>query len=325
MNKPKILLVIDKPNWAYDQMANFIIKELSYKYDFYKDYQIMKPKNWKEQIYYIKFLFDKYRFRKISPNYNIVIYLWWYSPQLIKNIKAKKKLVGIFTECFPPGNNKEVQGMLPQNFINKYIKPAHGLISGNKNIEDFYGKYDVPVYYATGSTDATFFKYNKKKREDNELRVCWSGNPHRNFKGFFDFVEPAVKLAQEQRPNIKLITRFSGPLETLPEFYSDVDIMVNATIGDAGPGFIIDAGGRGIPTISTNVGFASEIIIEKENVMLVERDIEKIAQKIVEVYDDRKLLEKMSKKISIDIQNDWGHNPRAKYWDDMFIKILKEE
>jgi len=325
MKKPKILLVIDKPNWAYDQMANFIIKELTDKYDFYKDYQIIKPKNWKQQIYYFKFLFDKYKFRNVSNNYDIVVYLWWKSPQLIKNIKAKKKLVGIYTEGFPPGNNKEVKGLNPQTFIDKYLKPFDGIIAGNKNIENFYSTFDSPVFYTTGSTDTKLFKYNKKKRDDNELRVCWSGNPHRNFKGFFDFVEPAVKLAQKQRPNIKLITRFSGPIETLPEFYSEVDVMVNASIGDAGPGFIIDAGGCGIPTISTDIGFASEIIKEKENGMIVERDIEKIAQKIIELYDNRELLEKMSQNIAKDIAKDWGHTSRAKYWDEMFQKVLENE
>lgn len=323
MSKPKILLVIDKPNWAYDQIAKFIINELNGKYDFYKEYQMMAPRTLKDKILHSKFLLQKHLNRKVSDNYDLVVYLWWWSPQILKEIPSRKKLIGIFTEGFPPGYNKNVEKLEPQKFIDKYIKPVDGIIAGNKNIEILYKNFDLPVYYATGAVDTSLFKYNKKSRKDTQLRVCWTGNPGRNFKGFYDFVVPAIKLAQKQRSNIELVTRFSGSIQTLPEFYSQVDIMVNASVGDAGPFFITDAGACGIPTISTNSGFATEIIRDRVNGMIVERDIEKIADKLIEVYDDRELLESMSQNISKDINDEWGYKSRARYWDYIFSEILE--
>jgi len=332
MSKPNILLVVDKPNWAYDHMANFIINELSDKYNFHKliaeyhlkvdrqsiHYKIKRPYR------YLKSLWDESFDKNIE--YDILVYLWWFIPEMIDmKISTKHELRGIFTESFPPGRTIDFKGNVSE-FIDACIKPAHGIIAGNRNIFDFYQPYDFPVHYSTGATNTTpgNFSFNKVKREDEQLRVCWTGNPNRNFKGFYEFVEPAVKLAQKQRPNIVLVTRFSGPLDTLPEFYSTVDVMLNASIGDAGPGFIIDAGGCGIPTISTNLGFATEIIEDKVNGMIVERNIEHMAEKLIDLHDDRVLLKTMSENIATDIKANWGHAPRAAYWHTMFRNILSK-
>ncbi|WP_210397610.1 glycosyltransferase family 4 protein [Motiliproteus sediminis] len=331
MRKPKILMVIDKPNWAYDQMANYIMSELSDKYDFYKvmaqyhiknerqtlDYKLKQPFRAFKRIYFERF--------KKNIEYDLVVYMWWHLPQIIDlDIKYKYVLKGIFTESFPPGKTIDFNGS-EREFVDLYIKPASGIISGNRNIERFYSRFDLPVFYATGATNTEKFIFNKKKRDDDQFIVCWTGNPNRNFKGFYDFVKPAVELARKKRPNIKLVTRFSGPLSTLPDFYSNVDVMANASIGDAGPGFIIDAGGCGIPTISTNVGFASEIIRDYENGIFVEREIENIAEKIIELNDDRELLNKLSVNISRDIHQNWGYSRRAMFWDEMFENVLGGE
>lgn len=332
MSKKKILFVIDKPNWAYDQMANYVIKELAGEYEFYKliaHYHLNKDRQTlnyrvKQPFRYFKaMMYENYKSR---TEYDLIVYMWWYLPRMTDlsklKITSRYEVRGIFTESFPPGKTVDFDGSV-QGFVDEYIKPATGLVAGNRNIKRFYEQHGVPVYYATGATDSRLFRYNRIKRADQKLRVCWTGNPHRNFKGFFDFVEPAVKLAQSQRPGIELVTRFSGPLKTLPEFYSGVDIMVNASVGDAGPGFIVDAGACGVPVITTDGGFASEIIEDRVNGLFVERDIKKISEKIIEVYDDRELLDRMSKKISNDIVGNWGHAPRAEFWARMFAEILE--
>ena len=172
MKKPKILLVVDKPNWAYDQMANYIIKELSYKYDFFKDYQILPPKNWKSYLNYKLFNIKRYLKRRVSTQkYDLTVFLWWKSKQLFPGIKSSKVLVGLFTEGFPPGNNQELAGITIENFISEYIMPSDGIVAGNRNIFNFYKEKGVPVYYATGATNTEQFTPNRAYRNDNELRV----------------------------------------------------------------------------------------------------------------------------------------------------------
>ena len=70
MNKPNILLIADKPNWAYDHMANYIIEELGHKYNFYKIYaHYHKKKELQNFDYKIKQPLRKIK-AKIYENYN---------------------------------------------------------------------------------------------------------------------------------------------------------------------------------------------------------------------------------------------------------------
>lgn len=323
-NKPKILLVIDKPNWAYDHIANMIINGLNDKYDFYKEYQILKPKTWKSWIVYQFYRLQKIKHRRVSSDeYDLCIYFWWKSIDLLPNIRAKKYLVGIFTEGFPPGFSKELQGLTIEQFYSNFLSKVDGIICGNENIKNFYREFSLPVYYATCATNIELFQFNRKKRIGKKLKICWTGNPNRSFKGFYDYVEPAVKIAQKSYPDIELVTRFKGPIKSLPKFYEDVDLMVNASIGDAGPSFLLDAGACGVPSISTNVGFASELINNYENGLMVKRDVQEIANKIIEVYEDRVLLAKMSRNISSDVCKYWGYDSRIKYWERVFSKVLE--
>lgn len=324
--KPRILFMIDKPGWAYDQIADRLISVLGDKYDFYKDYQIIKPTTFKGFVYYLLFLARRsfYR-RRFSGTYDVCVVLWWKSLDLVKMPPAKKTLVGIFTEGFPPGFAKELIGVNRSQFISRYLAAHDGVIAGNRNIFNFFSNSGLEVYYATSSTDTSIFNRSVSRRSYEGLRVCWTGNPNRAFKGFHDFVVPAVKLAQEKYPDITLTTKFSGPLHRLPQFYSTVDIMLNASIGDAGPGFILDAGACGVPTISTNTGFASELIIDGHNGYLVERSVTAMANMLIHVYENRSALEKMSRQIEADVVNEWSVQPRAVYWDQMFRTVLGRE
>ena len=79
MSKPKILLVVDKPNWAYDQMANYIIQELSHKYRFSKcvaGYHLKSDmQSWGYKIRAPLRLFRKLRDEDFSVNeqYDVVV------------------------------------------------------------------------------------------------------------------------------------------------------------------------------------------------------------------------------------------------------------
>lgn len=323
--KKNILFVIDKPDWAYHIIAKFVTKELSHKYNFYFDFQVKKSRTLKGQLYniYTYFMAKKHRSVRKDMKYDVACYLWWKSTDLYKKkITAKKSLVGIFTEGFPPGGAAELNIYSQETFVNDYLSHYDGLICGNLNILKSYTAYKKPCFYATGAVDLGLFNTNPKMND--EFIVAWTGNPNRKFKGFSDFVEPAIKLAQKRRPNIQFKTRFSGSYDTLPQFYSSVDILINASIADAGPGFIIEGGACGVPTISTKGGFADELIRNRENGVIVERDINRIADEIVFLFDNQNVLARMKENIQMDIINSWGTNSRAEYWDDMFNKVITQ-
>ncbi len=105
--------------------------------------------------------------------------------------------------------------------------------------------------------------------------VGWTGTPNRPFKGFHDYIVPAVERAAQMRPGLELKTRFSGPLETLPRFYDDVDVILIASSADAGPSLFMEGGFCEVPSISTRIGIPSEVIEHGQNGLFVERNVEK--------------------------------------------------
>jgi glycosyltransferase involved in cell wall biosynthesis len=303
-----------------------IIENLSTKYDFYKDYMIIRNRSLKGSIYYIYFsLIRFFKRRTTTAHYDITVYFWWKSPSLIKILNTKKTLVGIFTEGYPPGQSLELTGLSKSDFVNKYLGFADGIIAGNRNIFNSYNTYSSKVYYATGATNIEIFKpLNKKKYQSLKcFIVCWTGNPNRKFKGYYDYILPAVKIARSVYPDILLISRFKGQIKTLPKFYSSVDVMINASVGDAGPGFIGDAGACGVPTISVNSGIASEVIEDNVTGFFVERDIDSIAEKIIYVYENRTILGQISTNIREKIVNEYSPRKRFDYWDQVFTKFIE--
>lgn len=336
--RPKILMVADFPDWAYDHIAQFVISELGEKYDFYMDYLIY---HWKEKPHKLRtgirawlgqkrcYLKGFHRRRILPPGkgYDLVCFLGFYFPFIGNfNISAKGIIQGIYTDGFPP----QCYGLISESeisireFVDNYLGVAVSVVVGSRVIYDRYEPYVKNLYYATGAKDTNLFApVDRPERDRASFIVGWTGNPSRPFKGFYDFVVPSVEKAASLRPGISLKTRFRGPLRTLPRFYDDVDVVVLASVGDAGPSCFSEAGACGVPAISTRIGSPAEVIRHGENGLFVDRSVDSIARAIVYLYDHRDLVKYMAQNIRRDIVEQWGYKVRAKLWDRVFEESLQ--
>jgi glycosyltransferase involved in cell wall biosynthesis len=114
-----------------------------------------------------------------------------------------------------------------------------------------------------------------------------------------------------------------GPVHTLPSFYDDVDVILIASTGDAGPSCFLEAGACGVPSISTRIGFPAETIRDGENGMFVGRSIDEMAKAIIYLYNHRGLLKDMSEKIRHDVEMQWSYKERGKLWECLFEESLQ--
>ncbi|MBF0117434.1 MAG: glycosyltransferase [Desulfobacterales bacterium] len=332
--RPKILLIADRPDWAYDHICHFIIDELSKDYDFYIDYlayhykgKAINIRQWLgNKRNYFKSCLKRKILKEGNISYDLICFLGWYFPFTADfNIKAKGSIQGIFTEGFPPKGYTISGDIDIETFVKKYLNKSLAIIAGSKGIYDTYSPHIKNLYYATGAIDTNLFQfYKKNKTIKKSLVVGWTGDPNRSFKGFYDYVIPAVKKASLLRPEIYLKTRFRGSFKTLPMFYKDIDIMLIASSADAGPSSFIEAGSCGIPSISTKIGIPSETIEHGRNGLIVERSIEVMSQALVYLYDNRDILYNMSIQIRNDIVNRWGYKSRIYLWRNLFHDVLKK-
>lgn len=330
---PKILVVADTPNWAFANMQQALIERLCGRYDFYTDfllYNLKRPprRPLARLAYYKQRMSNRRYIRRLAPGqeYDIVVYLGFYFPfRGTFDYRTRKIIKGIYDDGFPPQCTPSSDaGMSMDSFVKKYLSDADAVACGSLLIYERYVQSYRRCYYAAGPSDPDLFQRTTPiaPNEGSRFVVGWTGNPRRAFKGFHDFVVPAVEAAGQRRPGIELKTRFTGPLDTLPRFYDDVDVVLIASNGDAGPSLFDEACGCEVPSISTRIGTPYEVIEHGKNGLLVERDVGQMADALVYLYDNRDVLFSMTRRI----RADWLRNveQRPAKWIHMFDRVLQE-
>ncbi|MVO07725.1 glycosyltransferase [Flavobacterium sp. TP390] len=321
--KPSILIIADFPGWAYFEIQQFIKINLADKFDIYCDYLIYNTKKKsKNPIKRIRTFLDKkkYTLHKKDCNYDIVLNLaFYFEKHLQVSWTYKYKITGIYTDGFPPSNSN-FNGS-PEEFIKEFCSTTDVLVCGSNQIKNFYAAYFPKVFYANCIIDDKLF-LKKRIVEKDDFIIGWTGNPKREFKGYYSHVVKVVELLQQKYANIKLKSRFSGPIETLPDFYEDVDVILIASDADAGPSMFGEASLMSIPSVSTNIGWPSQVIQDGKNGFLVSKDIDEMVKKIEILYHDRLLLNSMSKRIRNDFQKEFNKTEMIERWENIFNSLL---
>lgn len=324
--KKDILIYGDKPLWAYHSIIKFLILNLSDKYNFYTDFvSFHLASKARNPLFFFQSLKNKFLYQKLKNNnkYDIVLYLGFYFPKYLKhNVKANHIIKGIYTEGFPPQSISYDKNI--HQFINEYFNEDDFIVCGSKNIHNTYKKYFKNIYEANGDIILNLFEKKNKKKANKYFTIGWTGNPRREFKGFYSHIVPAVDTLKEKFKNIKFKTRFSGSINNLNEFYKDIDLVIIASTADAGPSLFMEAALMNIPIISTDVGFASSVIINGKNGFIVERNIEDIVDKASILINDKELYNKMSVNIKNDFNEMYGIAKRKKQWQNLFDSALKK-
>ncbi len=346
--KHSILLIGDRPNWAYHEIIKFIISNLNSKYDFYYDFMIYNSPKIYFKSRFSNFILAKIsklraalktyisnlkKIRKIRKDqvYDLVVYLDYYM-DVNCNFKfhSKKIVKGIYTEGFPPkGMSYDFKNSIDSYTLNidefkkLYLSDINALVCGAESVANFYKNYIDNVYVANSCLDENIFHpKNRIKKNSKTLIVGWSGNPNREFKGFYEVIVPAVERLKKEGLDIELKSRFKGPIETLHLFYSDIDLIAIASTADAGPSLFMEASLSGIPSISTKIGFPASIIDDGINGIFIERDIDSLVVALKKLYFNRELLELMSQKIRDDYIAKMGVLKQTERWDNLFMNIL---
>ena len=272
--------------------------------------------NKSRKYYYPRYISDKvYQYKTdlskeltAKKDFDIKIEMAYYFQYMAEfPFSAKKNIVGIFTDKFPhegPSNdlknNIDRSHLNQEEFFEKYIKTYDHLIVGGGNLVTRYKKLTDKVDFVYGIYGQENFVENKNVAKNPFLTVGWTGNPTRTMKGFEEYIVPAIENAKKTGRDIRLKTKFSGPYQDLFTFYQDVDVVIVASDADSGPSMYAEACLSGVPCISTKVGLPLMGIKDNENGFLINRDVEELENKIINLYDNRDLLKAMSVKVKSD-------------------------
>ena len=333
--KSNILIVADQSLWAYHEIQKFIKRHLSDQFNIFTDFSIFYKSNPTESLRYTlgrwRLGLIAWPFRKTAPisvKYDIIVVLGFYFPYPQKLTQNTRFLIkGIYTDGFPPkGVAPSDRNISIEHFCDKYLEGAHALVCGSHQIVERYQNCFPVVRFANAIDESLFRRVSPKLlSRDDRFVVGWTGNPNREFKGYYDYIIPAVKKAAESRPGIVLKSKFKGSLKTLPRFFDDVDVVLIASVGDAGPSLFQEASLCDVPTVSNRSGWPGEVIDDGINGLLVDREISAMSEALVKLYDDRDLLFSFSNRVREDFLKHLGTEQLVKDWRDLFMYVLTLE
>ncbi len=287
--KPKILLIPNIRNWAFDFEADEIIKNLSKDYDFTKKY-------------HTDFAIGYENYSKYD---RIFVFFWPAAKNILDRLppdEVKEKLiVGIFSFNSWQGRKKEAKNIFSR---------CRGIVVNNKKLQKEFICDKYKVYYVPKWVNTKMFKPIKKYyKKENKLIVGWTGNPdhcHRNYKGYWDILLPVCKRNKDWITLKSALKQNQIPFNKMPQFYNSIDVITCLSKNETGPNSLLEAGACGKPAVSVRVGIAETLIKDGENGLLIERNQKSLEMALKKLYENKKLLKQMGQSMRKEILKNWS-------------------
>lgn len=342
VKKPKIALIIDCRNWALDNIAQNIRKNLEDIFDFKLVYMDEIPdKNIILLLYACK-------------DCDIVHFLW---RGLISFLNAP------YSEYYLNyyGRGKEVykQEILNKMYItmsiydHKYLEEEYDITKNifgyiknytvsSKKLWDIYNNLEIkkPMMEITDGVDLSKFYPKNLDRFDNiknrTIIVGWVGNSNWNnsekedHKGLHTIIKPAIEELKKEGYNLRLectdkMQKYI-PHDKMVDYYEKIDLYICASKNEGTPNPVLEAMACGIPVISTDVGIVNEVLgIKQKEYIMETRTVDCLKEKIKKFIDNTSsniisLVEENLKQIQ-----KWTWNIKSEQFKEFFIKCLEEK
>jgi len=303
---PSVLLIPDRPGWAYDILAQQLKVHLL---------------DWDVDIKYIAEIRDNVDSEDFS-DYDVVFFFLWYDAmrygRRIKGFDYQKTCVGVHSIA-----SWEKRG-IPVNFATLVCNQfaATGIISKELNrLLALHRPFLTP-----NGIDSDLFTLAKPPTLE-PLRFMWVGNPnplhHGDNKGFHSIITPVFNSLGEQ---VELITATPGnPIlrRDMGEFYASGHILLCMSENEGGPLPVIEAMHVGRPVISTSVGIVPEVVENGVNGWIIERSRSALKSLILNLVENKNCLEEMWEAAHTGVSERTGVEMADSY-GKMFSYVLKE-
>lgn len=194
--------------------------------------------------------------------------------------------------------------------------------------------------------DLFFFEPRTKVVENQEIKISHVANPIKTFSKGHMTVMKIVKYLNDK--NLKASAKFAGDgklvdefkqravelgiadkiefvgllnKQELYEFLLDSNIMVFPSSSEGLPRVIIEAMATGLPCLSTKIGGIPELL--DHSLLFDKDDIEGFSQKIIEIFSDKKIYNRLSKS-NFEKSKEYSRDVLTKKRNDFYRKLLDE-
>jgi len=245
--KPRILLLADMPNWAYDFSARSIATRLSKRFDFSIRYPGEKPDLSRER-------FD-------------LLYIFFWGEQGYKKFDIEASRIIKEVASFRWGLEDKYGKLTPSEFVGTYLRDCTLVTTPTPRLLEVIGPLRKDVYVCPNGIETGLFRYERVRR--GPLRIGWVGHPADECKGLRDI----LILACAGHFNFEYT---NGQLSRarVAKFYNTIDVLAIASTAESQPLPLIESMASGCFPVATDVGIVRELVRSGYNGLIVERSVE---------------------------------------------------
>ena len=243
----RILLLADRPGWAFDIVARALAKRLAPAIEAEISYSEERPEldSARYDLLHVFFWGQRWHQRRFSDPH-----------QVMKELSSHRFE---YESQYGPHT--------PAEAVDRFMRDAGTLVATSQRLYDrFLPVHDRVRQYRLG-VDTDIFRVARCLRE-GPIRICWVGNKRDPLKGIDDLLLPASQLAEFQ------IWIPPGNLSQaqMANFYRSFDVLAISSLAEGTPLPLLEAMACGLWIVSTDVGVVSELVSNGENGRIVPRE-----------------------------------------------------
>lgn len=334
--RPKIALIVDTHDWAFENIAKQLEKYLS-EYFKFKIIAMVDIENLDMLI-------------ELTKNFELIHFFWRASVMLFdeRNVKVYAENRNINYQNFLYNLNISTAVydhlFLDVNSINinkKIYKISPNYYVSSKKLYNIYSNLpfcNKPKAIVEDGVDLNLFKPTNIERLKNvsnrEIIIGWCGNSKwtsevEDFKGVETILKPAIKQLVAEGYPIKMYFADKNermiPHNEMVNYYSNIDLYVCTSKIEGTPNPILEAMACGIPIISTDVGIVPEVLgYKQKQFILKERSIQCVKEAIKRMISEPRMFTELSEENLMQIrQLDWSI--RIEKFKEFFQYCLKNK
>jgi FkbM family methyltransferase len=300
-----ILFIVDRPGWAHDFKTDNLIRRLGDRFSITKRYE------------------DNVTASDIAGADLVVLYYWRQlnhsnMPGLLDEFiqNRHKLLIGICSHQEMAHDRDDIIRVI------RYF--ASGVFVNSMLLyREFSQFFEVPVFYTPNGVDTEFFTPAFGRPSNRKLRVGWAGSikNHGGTRGYHDLILPAISSAEGVELAVAAREDKWRNKDEMLEFYRSIDVYICASAAEGTPNPCLEAAACGVPLLTTRVGNMPELIENGKNGLFIERDVNDIKNKVIQLRDNPALRLKMSSEILKSIRA-WDWRVQARNYEKMFESML---
>lgn len=323
--KKKICIIADVPNWAFDNIAQKLKKELSYKYDISIDYfnrreeadnffELVERNKDCDLIHFLnrRMLLligtDSFKEKVEKNGYNLEEYIY-----VMKNK---------FSTAIYDYMDIDEEGIKEHTPIfNKYTKLYYTATKKLFNIYNTINEYKKPFSMVHDICDETMYlpknlnRFDYQNINNRDIVIGWVGNSVHSgeqgvdLKGFRSILKPVVDELisegyhfKEHYADRNVVWKSA---EEMPDYYNEIDVCICASVHEGTPRPVLESMHSGVPIISTDVGIVPEAfgelqkefnIGDRDNGNNDEQVRKNLKEKLIKLHNNRELFKLLSEE-----------------------------